>query len=214
MARWSFWLFSALLLIGVVVPLRLAVVSDLQTRNLDAVRTGVLYRSAQLPLSGLKRAIHDHGIRTIVNLRDGLDATDRAEEQYCRQWRIGFHRFTFPGLRTQGDVAHVSANLQQFVEIMADPQNHPVLVHCFAGTHRTGLFVALYRRELEAWNNEQIFAEMRANRYWQLDMHSDVRDFLSSYRRRGRYDLEGKPWIARLVENRPTAGAALLQLSR
>ena len=43
-------------------------------RNFHTVRPGVLYRSGQLSLTGLKRVVHDEGIRTVVSLRDTFDA--------------------------------------------------------------------------------------------------------------------------------------------
>ena len=57
----------------------------LDGRHLRTVRDGVLYRSAQLPTSGLGRAVKDLGIRTVVSLRDADRAADQTEERYCAE---------------------------------------------------------------------------------------------------------------------------------
>jgi protein tyrosine/serine phosphatase len=66
---------------------------------------------------------------------------------------------------------------------MSDPANHPVLVHCFAGIHRTGAFCALYRMEFDGWSNEQAVQEMKELGY--ADYHRDVFAYLRRYQPRG-----------------------------
>jgi hypothetical protein len=63
---------------------------------------------------------------------------------------------------------------------MRNPANHPVLVHCFAGIHRTGAFCAIYRMEFDHWTNAQAIREMRNLGY--TDDHMDVQAYLENYR--------------------------------
>ena len=49
-------------------------------RNFRVVEDGVLYRSAQLPVDGLRRYVNDYGIKTIVTLRIGVKDDDKAED--------------------------------------------------------------------------------------------------------------------------------------
>jgi protein tyrosine/serine phosphatase len=51
---------------------------------------------------------------------------------------------------------------EAFFELMDDPTNFPVAVHCIGGRHRTGTFVALYRLEYQRWNVEDAQREMYA----------------------------------------------------
>ena len=60
-------LIVALLIGG---PVAYAYFQQGQLRNFHEVKEGVLYRSGQLPLSGLKRVLHDYGIKTVVTLRE------------------------------------------------------------------------------------------------------------------------------------------------
>ena len=52
-----------------------------------------------------------------------------------------------------GDVvpAMTQENIDKFLEIMDDPKNHPVLVHCEHGIGRTGLIVSIFRMEYDHW---------------------------------------------------------------
>jgi protein tyrosine/serine phosphatase len=43
---------------------------------------------------------------------------------------------------------------------MDDPANHPVLVHCFAGVHRTGAHIAIYRMVHDRWPNAKALGFM------------------------------------------------------
>ena len=67
---------------------------------------------------------------------------------------------------------------------MDDSNRYPVLVHCFAGIHRTGAMVALYRMEYERWPTAEALDELRANGYRNLDDEWDVLGYLEQYRPR------------------------------
>ncbi len=54
--------------------------------------------------------------------------------------------------------------VRKFREVMSDPNNYPVLVHCTAGIHRTGAYCAIYRMEFEHWTNERAIDEVKAFR--------------------------------------------------
>ncbi len=158
-----------------------------QMRNLHVVREGVLYRSGQMSLAGLKRMIHDYGIKTVVTLRDaytpGEPAPDWDEESYCRAHDIDYYRIPprkWEGLR--GEPAPVEPGVRTFREIMAEPANHPVLVHCFAGIHRTGAYCAIYRMEFEHWSNAEAIAEMKRYGYTNLDDEWDILGYIEQYR--------------------------------
>jgi tyrosine-protein phosphatase SIW14 len=164
-------------------PAALAVHQQRQTRHFREVRAGVLYRSGQMTLAGLRRVVHDYGIKTVISLRDGRSAADRDEEAYCNKEEITFVRLPPRswGDDPRGEVP-VEANVRKFREVMADPRNHPVLVHCFAGTHRTGAYCAIFRMEHEHWSNERAVAEVKACGYKNLDEELDVLGYLEQYR--------------------------------
>lgn len=151
-------------------------------RNLHVVQEGVLYRSAQLDVDGLKRLAHDYGIRTIISLRDGDAAADQAEAAWAGKNGINHVRIPPRPWSAADGTVPAEQGLAVFRRVMADPANHPVLIHCFAGIHRTGTYCAVYRMESQRWTNSQAIAELRSLGYATLDGDADVRAFLEQYR--------------------------------
>jgi protein tyrosine/serine phosphatase len=180
-----------LLVVAVIVglPLGYAAYCNTHYRNFRVVKPGVLYRSGQMTLTGLERVIHDYGIRTVVTLRDadveGERPPDWAEEEFCRKMdlrhvRIRPQRWWSP---TGGPVP-AEEGVKRFLAVMDDPANYPVLVHCFAGIHRTGAHVAIYRMEYDRWPTAEALDELRACGYRNLDDEWDVLGYLEQYRPR------------------------------
>jgi tyrosine-protein phosphatase SIW14 len=174
-------LASLVILLLIAGPVLYAFHEQAQMRNFRLVREGVLYRSAQMKLPGLKRAVHDYGIRTVVSLRDATTADDRAEEEYCRKEEMNFFRLPPRTWDTTNGPAAAEENVSKFREIIADSKNYPILVHCFAGIHRTGAYVAVYRMEREHWTNEEAIAEVKACGYENLGEELDILTYLEKY---------------------------------
>lgn len=157
-------------------------------RNLRVSEPGVLYRSGQFDVRGLKQVIHDHGIRTVITLREKTSERTakiiQEEEDYCK--RQGIYYFALPilGWETkpgQGE-APAMENVREVLRILDDPKHHPVLIHCFAGIHRTGMYCAVCRLERQGWDVDRAVAEMRHCGYIQYDEHTDVQGFLQNYK--------------------------------
>jgi tyrosine-protein phosphatase SIW14 len=151
-------------------------------RNFRVVKDGVLYRSAQLPRAGLARLVNDYRIKTVVCLRAGDKANDQAEEAYCIANGIRFVRVPPRSWSLDDGTAPVEEGLATFRDVMKDAKNFPVLLHCFAGTHRTGAYVAVYRMDFEGWSNEKALTELRGLGYVTLDEDRNVFEFLTRYR--------------------------------
>jgi tyrosine-protein phosphatase SIW14 len=193
MPRFLSYAFAGIIMgVLVGVPVTYCTWRNQNFRNFHVVRDGVLYRSGQLSQDGLRRILHDHGIKTVVTLRyppsPDKPAPDQEEENICRE--MGLHYFRLRHLdwnnqetETADRGVPAEANVQQFLDIMKDPRNHPVLVHCFAGIHRTGAMCAVYRMEFEHWSAAQAMQEMRDLGY--VAHHQDVFSYLEGYRPRG-----------------------------
>lgn len=190
-----------LVLAGLAAPIVLGVRQCNDLRHFHVVRQGVLYRSAQLTESGLRQVVRDLGVRTIVNLRDGVQTNDQREEAFCRANGVRFVRIKPLSWNGVQGSAPVEAGLRTFLRVMSDPANHPVLIHCYRGVHRTGGYVAVYRMEMEGWKKDEALTEMRNLGYVQLGEHADVAGFFDSYRRIGRWAVPrpatGSPLLAR-----------------
>jgi protein tyrosine phosphatase (PTP) superfamily phosphohydrolase (DUF442 family) len=115
--------------------------------NLFRVAPG-LYRSAQPSGEGM-RSLREYGIETVVNLRsfhsdrDEIGVTGLAYEHlYVKAW----HPERKEAVR--------------FLQIVTDPEQAPVLVHCQHGADRTGALCAVYRMAVQGWTKEAAIREM------------------------------------------------------
>jgi len=162
-------------------PVVYAFHEEKQLANFRMVRDGVLYRGARFTLPGLKRAVNDYGIRTVISLRDA-DTSDLAEEAFCRKEEITFVRLPPRHWDTTNGPADAEVNVRQFLDLIDDPDNYPILVHCFAGIHRTGAYVAIYHMERDRWSNEEAIADLKAGGYDTLDTDLDLLSYLQEYR--------------------------------
>jgi protein tyrosine/serine phosphatase len=171
------------LLVG--APAGYAYVQQSHFRNFHEVKPEVLYRSGQLSLPGLKRILHDYDIKTVVTLRDaavpGKTPPDAAEEKYCKEMELNYVRITPRTWSAPDGSVPAAEGVKRFLEVMRDPANYPVLIHCFAGIHRTGAHVAVYRMEFDGWSNAAAIAELQAHGYYNIDEERDLLDFLEYY---------------------------------
>lgn len=177
-----FLLAGGILVLLIGGPLAYSHYRYVHFRNFRVVKQDVLYRSGQLSLPGFQRVVHDHGIRTVITLRD----TSTEEEEWCQANDINYYRIV-PGQWWSSDgPAPAEDSVRQFLAIMDNPANYPVLLHCFAGAHRTGAFCAVFRMEYEHWTNAEAMAEMKTCGYRNLDEEWDIGGFLENYRPRWR----------------------------
>ena len=156
---------------------------DREYRNFHVVEEGVLYRSGQLPVARLQQLVALHGIRTVISLRDSDRPIDKDEEAWIKARHLNFVRLAplswWPD--ADGNIPG-DANVKVFREVMDDPAKYPVLIHCFAGIHRTGTMCAIFRMDYQGWTNDEAMNEMRTIGYTMLDDHADVLNYLTQYR--------------------------------
>lgn len=181
----------AALVFGLVVggPLLYGNHRQYHLRNFRVVEPGTLYRSGQLTPAGLERVLHDYRIKTVVTLRTTRDPhvppPDTWEAEVCDRYGAKHVRIV-PRVWSPDEKGGVPAEdgIREFLRLMDDSANHPVLVHCFAGIHRTGTMCAIYRMEYDRWTVDQSLAEMHAFGYDPADLHEHVETYLRGYRPR------------------------------
>jgi tyrosine-protein phosphatase SIW14 len=178
--------FIIVLLVG--VPCAYARYRYYNLRNFHVVRDGVLYRSGQLTVDGLARVVHDYRIRTVITLRDahnlGDEPPDLDEEEWCRKEELNYFRLAQqPWQGPDGSVPN-QVNVDKFLEVMSNPANYPVLVHCFAGKHRTGAMCAVFRIEHDRWTHQQAIDELEQYGFENLPDTLDLLGYLQHYQRK------------------------------
>ena len=156
------------------------------SRNFRVVEEGVLYRSGQLTPDGLDHIVGERGIRTVVSLRTtrvaGRLPPDAWEEQYCAERHLKHVRIVprVWGADEQGEIPAEEA-VKEFLKVMDECENYPVLVHCFAGIHRTGTMCAVFRMEFHHWPADRAINEMQQCGFEPADMVENIEGYLRDY---------------------------------
>jgi tyrosine-protein phosphatase SIW14 len=190
--RWAMGVAIAALIIAVPIVHYRAVYNH--GRRLREVDAGVLYRSGCLTAEGFKDAVQRLHIRTIVNLQDEfpdppirssyLDTSTVSEVNLCKEMGVRYV-FIAPDLISRRKAGKERPRaIEDFLKVMDDPSNYPVLVHCKAGLHRTGVMVAVYRMEYQGWSPAQALREAKANGFaeWVSDGSNDyITQYIMSY---------------------------------
>lgn len=124
------------------------------------VEAGVIYRSGQLSPALIERTLQEHGVQLVVSLcaDDADNAAHLAERQAVQD--LGIERKVFPLIGDgTGDIHNYALAIAAMVE--AQRQGEPMLVHCAAGSYRTGGVVAAYRMLVQGAAPADARAEMR-----------------------------------------------------
>jgi hypothetical protein len=153
--RWLLVLLALLLLTGGLVATKYGRYYFLPKR-LAVVEPGRLYRSGYCQPGPLTRVLRNNGIRTILTLLQfEPDSRDQQrEEEVARKEGVRIIRIGMPG-----DGCAAFDLLDKAADTIADPANYPLLVHCYAGTNRTGAAYAAWRMKHCGWSYEQALAE-------------------------------------------------------
>jgi protein tyrosine/serine phosphatase len=109
--------------------------------NFHTVTEGAFYRSAQLSRDELQRMVHDHGIRSILNLRGAHPGDSWYDDEIAASQQLGVAHFDY-GLSSKRVVT--GKQMAELLQII-DGAPKPLLVHCRSGADRAGLVSALYR---------------------------------------------------------------------
>jgi protein tyrosine/serine phosphatase len=111
-----------------------------------------LYRSEQPDDDGMA-ALEKAGIKAVLNLREYHSDADEA-----RATTIALHRVKMAA----GDIQ--DAQIREALDIIRKAPK-PVLVHCWHGSDRTGVVVAMYRMAVQGWSREAAIDEFKHGGY-------------------------------------------------
>ena len=160
------------------------------SKRLREVVPGQFYRSGQMTVSGFEEAFARWHFHTVINVQNEfpdpdlrisfLDGRTEKETDVCRRHGVKYillqpdlvSRRTVPG--------NQPLVIAQFLQIMDDPDNYPVLIHCKAGLHRTGCLVAVYRMEYQDWNARDSIEEMKDLGFGDMACTS-ANDYIAQY---------------------------------
>lgn len=122
-------------------------------RNFSQVEP-YLFRGGQPVKEGFF-ALKEMGVRTVISLRWGkkVIAAEKAavEDLGMKFISIPLNYWNLPKQET----------VDMFLALIDDEANHPIYVHCFHGSDRTGILLAIFRMFRQGWSFSQSYDEMR-----------------------------------------------------
>ncbi|KAH7085010.1 tyrosine phosphatase family-domain-containing protein [Paraphoma chrysanthemicola] len=119
--------------------------------NFSIVLPGMVYRSSY-PKKENYGYIKDHKIKSILT----LVPEPIAPEYQAFMDEAGIQHFQVHIRANKGKVSTESCEMSRALRLVMDRANHPILIHCNKGKHRTGCTVACFRRILDAPMDEII----------------------------------------------------------
>jgi protein tyrosine phosphatase (PTP) superfamily phosphohydrolase (DUF442 family) len=135
--------------------------------NFDFVSKSI-WRGAAPTGKGIAQ-LSDSGVKTIVDLRlPGLGSI--VEERQVKS--LGLNYIHIP----LGFTTPPMAKIAEFLNLIEDPKNQPVFVHCRQGADRTGTLIGIFRIIHDHWSFEQAYAEMRSHHFkpWFANLKNTV----------------------------------------
>jgi tyrosine-protein phosphatase SIW14 len=165
-----------------VVALLLGNAATAETsKNLDSAQIRIknfgqtnenYYRGAQ-PKSGDYADLAAAGVRTVIDLtRNGRED----EPELVKRAGMAFYRIPL----TTSEAPSAAA-VTQFLQLVNDPKNWPLFVHCQGGRHRTGVMTAVYRMTQDGWTADRAYQEMKRYRFEGFLGHPELKKFVYDY---------------------------------
>lgn len=148
----------------------------------------ILYRGEQPTAEGMAE-LKKMGVKTVVNLRSFNSDKEELKGTglqyvhiYCKAWHPE------------------DEDVVKFLQVMRDPNNHPVFIHCMHGADRTGMMAAVYRICHQGWKNEDAAKEL--HNFGFHTIWTDIVKYLDKFDR-AKIDEEiqkAKPIKVRVIE--------------
>ena len=182
-----------------VPPVALYRAQYIHAKRFREVDPGRLYRSGQMTAGGFRETVERYHIKTVVNLQHEdpdplladhwLGKGKVRESELCKQLGVNYKLIT-PDLLPPGNtVDQEPPAVKEWLELLDDEKNYPILLHCKAGLHRTGRLTAIYRMEYHRWSAGEALRELRAKGYgFAMSSEADhyIIQFIQNYKPRAK----------------------------
>jgi protein tyrosine/serine phosphatase len=186
--RWTFGLGIAALVS--VVPIVHYRWEYTHAKRLREVAPGKLYRSGSMTADGFADALARYHFHTIINLQDEWPDPELSqsyfgwktihEKEMCERLGVRYIYLPPDTISRRKVPEERPAAIDRFLDILAEPGNYPILIHCRAGLHRTGVMTAVYRMEVDGWTPAQALRELKANGFGEFPSTS-ANDYITQY---------------------------------
>ncbi len=127
--------------------------------NFKEISKSRVYKSGVIPPNDLAEFVEKYKIKSIIDLRmprtndlkfnpEILGELQQEKRAVTKIKGLNYYNVPSGQIPTQKNIA-------DFLKIMDNKNNYPVLIHCYHGTGRAILYSAIYKIEYEHFSNEQ-----------------------------------------------------------
>jgi protein tyrosine/serine phosphatase len=133
------------------------------------------YRGAQ-PAESDYKDLKALGISTVIDLTDHPKNYEKRDVE-----ALGMRYVSIP----MSDSSYPKEEqISVFLKLVNDQATGKFYVHCAGGRHRTGVMGAVYRFNVNHWNFDQVYAEMKDFDFYTRWGHGDLKTFVEDYSKR------------------------------
>ena len=130
------------------------------------------YRGAQPDESDYKD-LKALGVKTVIDLQDHPSSYEKRDVE-----ALGMRYVNLP----MSDSSYPKQDsVDAFLKLVNDPSTGVMFVHCAGGRHRTGVMGAVYRFNVNHWNLDQAYSEMKDYDFYTRFGHGDLKTFVEDY---------------------------------
>lgn len=184
------------LVLAVILILAGKYVYDMNiNHNFETITEGKLYKSGVIPPDEIESYVNKYHIKSIIDFRfpgtgDNANNPEIPAELTAEKDAVAkIKGVTY--FNNGSDQVPVQKNLDMFFEIMDNPANYPVLIHCYHGVGRAEMYSAIYRIEYENMDRDEARTDTRLLTKWSsFDLGKPKGDFLHTYTSRKELNLE------------------------
>ncbi|ESU28416.1 dual specificity protein phosphatase [Flavobacterium limnosediminis JC2902] len=157
--------------------------------NFETITEGKVYKSGVIPPDEIESYVKKYNIKSIVDLRmpgtndlvlNPEQPGELQQEKEAVAKIKGVNYYSNPS-----DQVPTQDKVDSFLKIMDNPDNYPVLIHCYHGTGRAEMYSALYRIEYEDADRDDARERTRFLTKWSsFDLGKPKGDYLHAYESR------------------------------
>lgn len=177
------WIYGLVVIIFILISIGIAYGYNVYfDYRFTIVSDHKVYRSGEMPPEKLKSKVTQYGIKTVIDLRNqGDDQNDKIEKEHSAMEEIHVNHINLASKQVPDD-----ENLNEFLKIMEENKNFPVLIHCNHGVGRAVLYSSIYLIEFEGWSNENARKASRLITTWKSSFSEEAEKgrYLMNYKRR------------------------------
>lgn len=205
-------IFAAFLITAAIVGLSIwgcaKFKHDFLPKHWGVVEPGRIYRSGQLSESVIEQTLRRNRIAFVVDLTGDEEkgseqrAMQLNEQAVIARLGIGGGKYPLSGDGT-GDIRRYADALTAIHSCVQEGKT--VLIHCSAGTHRTGATVVFYRMLVQGKPGREAFAEIQQYG-WSPTKHAVLAEYVNGHMRELAQLLVQRCVISRVPEPLPKFG--------